>query len=350
MSAPSIVINKWNERKFDQIIDVRSPSEYKLDHIPNSINLPVLSDSERDIVGKIYKKSSFEARKLGSIFITKNISKHLKKSLNDKPNNYEALIYCWRGGKRSESLSKIFSSIGWKNYVLSGGYKSYRNDVINDLDDISEILKIIILSGYTGLGKTEIIEILNDKGLQTLNLEKLACHRGSLLGKIKNLKQPSQSFFESKVLEKIRTFDVNKPVIIEAESSKIGNLLIPRGLWKNMHKSPSILLKTDNISSRIKFLINSYGEITKERNTLISFLNKIQNKHSKEIIKTLKNMVKSNNWENFTNDIIKHHFDPSYQKSSNNHNRKIISVINQEECNNKIFLETSNKIIKIVKN
>ena len=226
MSAPSIVINKWNERKFDQIIDVRSPSEYKLDHIPNSINLPVLSDNERDIVGKVYKKSSFEARKLGSIFITKNISKHLKKSLYDKPNNYQALIYCWRGGKRSNSLSKVFSSIGWKNYVLSGGYKSYRNNVINDLDKLSENLKIIILSGYTGLGKTEIIEILNKKGLQTLNLEKLACHRGSLLGKINNLEQPTQPFFESKILEKIKTFNFNKSIIIEAESSKIGNLLI----------------------------------------------------------------------------------------------------------------------------
>ena len=151
----------WSNDLFDEIIDVRSPSEYNEDHIIGAKNYPVLYDDERVLIGKTYKNvSPFKAKILGSSIIAKNISKHIKNHFSSKKGSWRPLIYCWRGGQRSVALSLILSEIGWRTTQLKGGYKYYRSEIIKKIDKISPKLKIILISGKTGTGKTKIINCI----------------------------------------------------------------------------------------------------------------------------------------------------------------------------------------------
>ena len=233
---------------FDTIIDVRSPKEFTEDHIPNSINLPVLSDFEREVVGKIYiQNSQFEAKKIGAKYISENISKHLDGLLSNKNDNWKALIYCWRGGQRSKSLGIVLHEIGWDINILDGGYKSYRKNVVKNLYEDELFHNIFIISGYTGTGKTLMLQELSKKGAQVIDLEKLANHKGSIFGSQPN-GQPSQKRFESEIHNLMKKFNPEMPIFIESESSKIGYLKIPPALWKKMKSSPHFELSSNNIS------------------------------------------------------------------------------------------------------
>ena len=229
------VIKKWNNKKFDTIIDVRSPLEFAEDHIVGAINCPVLSDLERQKVGTIYKKeSSFKAKIIGSSLTAKNIAFHIENNFMEKKGSWQPLIYCWRGGQRSKAFSIVLSEVGWRTNQLKGGYKEYRNQVINFLDNIGPKLKITLISGKTGSAKTKILKSIENEGGQILDLEGLANHKGSLLGKIPDLIQPSQKFFESLIFNKIQNLNLKDKIYIEAESSKIGNIHIPKSIWKKM--------------------------------------------------------------------------------------------------------------------
>ena len=250
---------------FDTIIDVRSPKEFTEDHIPNSINLPVLSDFEREVVGKIYiQNSQFEAKKIGAKYISENISKHLDGLLSNKNVNWKALIYCWRGGQRSKSLGIVLHEIGWDINILDGGYKSYRKNVVKNLYEDELFHNIFIISGYTGTGKTLMLQELSKKGAQVIDLEKLANHKGSIFGSQPN-GQPSQKRFESEIHNLLKSFKPKIPIFIESESSKIGYLKIPPALWKKMKSSPHFELSS-NIVSRAKFLSTQYPELYKYTN------------------------------------------------------------------------------------
>ena len=202
-------IKKWENKTFDTIIDVRSPLEYEEDHIIGSINCPVLYDQERIIVGTIYKKeSTFRAKIIGSSLTARNIAKHIEEKFINQKGSWQPLIYCWRGGQRSKAFSLILSEVGWRTFQLEGGYKKYRNEVINFLNKVGSKLKIILISGKTGSAKTKILQNIKLQGGQILDLENLANHKGSLLGKIPNLKQPSQKLFESKLYHQIKQLDL----------------------------------------------------------------------------------------------------------------------------------------------
>ena len=156
MINPIKKTERWYQDTFDDIIDVRSPSEYNEDHIVGSINFPVLYDHERELVGKTYKNiSPFQARIIGSSLTAFNIANHIKKKLTLKNGSWKPLIYCWRGGQRSKSIGIVFSEIGWRVTLLNGGYKKYRTDVINQINNLSKKLKLILISGKTGTAKTK---------------------------------------------------------------------------------------------------------------------------------------------------------------------------------------------------
>ena len=178
-------IKNWESKNFDTIIDVRSPSEFANDHIIGAINCPVLSDKEREKVGTIYKKeSTFKAKIIGSSLTARNIADHIEKNFLEQKGSWQPLIYCWRGGQRSKAFSIILSEVGWRTYQLDGGYKEYRNSVVKFFENIGSKLKIILISGKTGSAKTKILQNIGELGGQILDLEGLANHKGSLLGKI----------------------------------------------------------------------------------------------------------------------------------------------------------------------
>jgi tRNA 2-selenouridine synthase len=224
---------------FDAVIDVRSPAEFAEDHAPGAINLPVLSDEERAQVGTIYvQESRFRARRIGAAIIARNVARHLETSLADKPGGFRPLVYCWRGGQRSHAMATILSEVGWRTTVLDGGYRTWRRHVTARLYDGEIALRFVVIDGQTGCGKTEVLGRLAALGAQVLDLEGLAVHRGSLFGALPGQPQPSQKGFESRLLGELEMFDPGRPVFVEAESSKVGERMIPPAVWLRMAVAP----------------------------------------------------------------------------------------------------------------
>ena len=207
---------------FDTIIDVRSPSEFAEDHIPGAINCPVLDDEERIRVGTLYKQvSPFEARKVGAVLVSRNIARHIETHFLSKPKGWKPLIYCWRGGQRSGSMTVVFGQIGWAARRLEGGYKNFRQRVLEDLDTLPSALDFRILCGPTGSGKTALLDALAAAGEPVLDLEGLAAH--SRLGAGGCAEQ------QSALPEGFRDGSVGGPARFRSVSSGVGRVGKPAG-------------------------------------------------------------------------------------------------------------------------
>ena len=316
---------KWKKTNFSDIIDVRSPAEFKEDHISGSINLPVLNNEQRVDIGTIYKKESpFKAKKIGASLVSNNISKHLKKVLISKPGNWKPLIYCWRGGQRSKAFATVLSEIGWQVTILKGGYKTYRSAINNEINKLTKTSRFIVLKGPTGCAKTKILELLKKQGLSVLNLEELASHKGSLLGEIPNKKQPSQKLFESKIFASLNDLKNKKKVFIESESSKIGNLFLPQIVLNKIKTSQAIEINA-NLDQRIKFLLNDYSKYIREENSFLELFKHAKNKVSLKTINNWLKLYKNKNWYKLAHYLIVDYYDPLYTHNLNKKNNKIIS-------------------------
>jgi len=339
------VIKKWNNKKFDTIIDVRSPLEFAEDHIVGAINCPVLSDLERQKVGTIYKKeSSFKAKIIGSSLTAKNIAFHIENNFMEKKGSWQPLIYCWRGGQRSKAFSIVLSEVGWRTNQLKGGYKEYRNQVINFLDNIGPKLKITLISGKTGSAKTKILKSIENEGGQILDLEGLANHKGSLLGKIPDLIQPSQKFFESLIFNKIQNLNLKDKIYIEAESSKIGNIHIPKSIWKKMIKSPRIEISA-NVELRAKFLVSDYDYMCNNPTLINPIIKGLKNRLSKKLFDEWTNIIDRKKWFDLTKSFLENHYDPSYSSNTIKNDRKVIKKITATSLNNSDIKDIAKKIL-----
>ena len=330
MAAPISITPNWHHNgslPFDTIIDVRSPAEYELDHIPGAINLPVLSNDERAEVGTIYKQQSpFLARKRGAALISQNIAAHLDKTLKDKNHDWSPLVYCWRGGQRSGAMARIFSEIGWSVSVLEGGYKHYRRQVQDGLISIAKTMKPVLLDGPTGSGKTLILHALKDQGVQVIDLEDIACHRGSVLGAIPDQEQPAQRLFESLLYQALRLIDLTKTVVMEAESSKIGGLHIPDVIWKAMLGASCINIST-KLDARVDHILNEYHHITTEPDALLRLIHGMTNRHGYAITDEWKTLVADKHWRGLVMNVIAQHYDPAYQGSSGRRQRRVLGAV-----------------------
>ena len=337
-------IKKWENKTFDTIIDVRSPLEYEEDHIIGSINCPVLNDQERIIVGTIYKKeSTFKAKIIGSSLTARNIAKHIEEKFINQQGSWQPLVYCWRGGQRSKAFSIILSEVGWRTCQLEGGYKKYRNEVINFLNRIGSKLKIILISGKTGSAKTKILQNIKLQGGQILDLENLANHKGSLLGKIPGLKQPSQKLFESKLYHQIKQLDLRKNVYIEAESSKIGNIHIPKTIWAKMIISPRIEIEAD-LELRSSFLLKDYRYMCENPELIKPIIYGLKNRLSKKLINDWLELITKKLWLDLTKSFLENHYDPSYSSNTIKNDRKVIKKIQAKSFSK----EEINEITKLI--
>ena len=337
----------WDDQKYDTIIDVRSQSEYDEDHIPGAINLPVLNDRERRKIGTIYKKKSpFEAKVLGSSFISKNISEYLVKNLKNKNGAWRPLVYCWRGGQRSKALYLIMKEIGWRVSQLEGGYKYYRKDVTKKLQNLSPKLKIVLISGKTGTGKTKLLNEIKTNNGQILDLEGIACHKGSLLGKDLKNNQPSQKFFESLLYDALKNINLKKNIYLEAESSKIGNLHIPQPLWKKMLISKKINIET-TLESRIKFLLNDYKYAQLDEKFFKPLIDGLKRRISKKTIDEWKFFIKNKDWKLLTESLLINHYDPAYISNYNKKNHKIIKNFTIKNVTKSELKSLANKILNL---
>jgi tRNA 2-selenouridine synthase len=302
-----------NFKQFDTIIDVRSPAEYAEDHIPGAISAPVLDDAERAEVGTMYKQvSAFEAKKLGAALLSKNVASHIKTLFQGKDASWHPLVYCWRGGKRSGAMAHILREIGWNAETLEGGYKAYRRWVIKELEELPSRFDFRVIHGPTGSGKSRLLAALGRAGAQVLDLEDLAAHRGSVLGNLPGRPQPSQKMFESLLLKEMERLDASRPIFVEGESKKIGELQVPEALMSRMRASPCILLET-SLETRVDLLLDEYRHFLEDRKTLEAQLDCLVALHGRERIAQWKSIT---DWRELVTRLLVEHYDPAYRRSS----------------------------------
>ncbi len=325
-------------KEFSTIIDVRSPREFKEDSIPLAKNFFVLNDSERNKVGEIYSKNIFLARKVGAQLITKNISKILESLSPEK--SEKILIYCWRGGLRSLSLYLVLKNIGYDVSILNKGYKSFRHFINNFFSKTIQRYKFNILSGLTGSGKTFFLEEAGKKE-NIINLEKLAQHKGSLLGNIPNIEQPSQKKFETRLWYELNKMQFNKPIWVESESNKIGKLSIPKNLFKRMIVG-NILKLNIPLNERANFILKDYdyfvNKISLIKNSMI-FLKKFLTNN--EFLDLEKNLS-SKQYDIFVKNLLKFHYDKLYKKRTYYPKENEIEEVKIDSVN----IKNSEKILK----
>lgn len=298
---------------FDTIIDVRAPAEFAEDHLPGAISLPVLDDEERARVGTIYKQvSSFTARKLGAALVSRNAAKHLEGPLADKPGGWRPLVYCWRGGQRSGSFAIILAQIGWRVETIAGGYKAWRALVVKALYDTPVASPVVVLDGNTGTAKTALLQRLAAQGVQVIDLEGLAQHRGSLFGHMPG-GQPSQKAFECALAMALSLLDPARPVVVEAESAKVGDLRLPPHLWAAMGKAPRVIIEAP-LAERARYLTRAYADIVADGDRLAEVVGLLRHAHSRETIEAWTALAASGQFEALAHDLMQRHYDPRYEK------------------------------------
>jgi tRNA 2-selenouridine synthase len=300
--------------EFDTIIDARSESEFALDHIPGAINCPVLDDEERILVGTTYKQvNAFEAKKIGAPLVARNIARHIETLFADKPRDWKPLVYCWRGGNRSGSMAYILAKVGWPTIQLDGGYKSFRAFVSAALDNPPE-LDFRVVCGTTGSGKSRLLETLDAIGAQVLDLERLAAHRGSVLGNLPGEPQPSQKMFETRIWSKLRGFDPARPVFVESESKKVGNLRVPDAVMERMRASPCIALNLSR-PNRVRLLMEDYQHFTADPGALNAQLDHLVQLHGRATIDAWHEMANGGRMPELVDQLLVLHYDPAYLRS-----------------------------------
>lgn len=352
------------------VIDVRSPSEYNHAHIPGAYSLPLFSDEERKVVGTTYKQQSREqAIKIGLDYFAPKMRTMLEEvekncdlrfsddalardteSANPKANT--VLVYCWRGGMRSGAVSWLLDMYGFKVYTLIGGYKKFRNYV---LDSFRLPFHFKILGGFTGSGKTEVLKTLKEKGELVIDLEGIARHKGSAFGNIGMPEQPGQEMFENLLAVELRRSMASSglsikesahspltnhysPIWLEDESQRIGHVNIPNDLWKTMRRSPLYFLDIP-FEERLKHIVEEYGRLDRQR--MINAIGRIKEKlgglQAKNAIQLLE---EENTIESFR--ILLKYYDKFYLKAL--HNREgLNSLLYTIECNT-VSIENANRL------
>ena len=305
---------------FDAIIDARSPAEFAEDHLPGAINWPVLDDEQRRTVGALYvQTSALEARKLGAAMAARNIADHLDRWITDKPRDWQPLVYCWRGGQRSGSLAWFFDQIGFRTAKLQGGYKGFRAVVRQDLADWPGRFDFRVLAGRTGSGKTRLLQALAAEGAQVLDLEALACHRGSILGGLPGQPQPAQKAFDNRLWQALRALDASRPVFVESESKKIGRLQVPDALIERLHQHGQVLRVDMADDARVQLLLEDYGFFADDPEHFCRLLDGLVALRGKDTVAGWQAMARAGAWADVFAQLMQQHYDPLYNRSIDRH-------------------------------
>lgn len=307
-----------------KVLDVRTHEEYCLGHIPNAISLELFNSDERAQLGRMYKELGREdAVKLGFNIVNPKIA-NLVEEIENCITDDKVLVHCWRGGMRSASMAWLVSlSLEKEVFIIDGGYKAYRNFV---LDTFQLDYNFMVVGGYTGSAKTEVLGELRNLGEQVIDLEAIALHRGSAFGGIGLDQQPSQQNFENLLAEELRTIDTKKPIWIEDESRRIGSRTIPLDLFNTMKKSTLVFLNIP-FDNRIDHLMNSYG--TFDADNLIRAAGKLERRLGREKMNQVKKLIEAGNIREACV-ILLRYYDKSYEHGLSKKQEGKISQIHCE--------------------
>ena len=302
------------------LVDVRSPAEFAEGHIPGAINIPIFNDEERAIVGTLYKnKGRNPAIEKGLELVGPKMAGFVRQAL-ELASDKKMLVHCWRGGMRSESMAWLFERVGIQCYILEGGYKSYRNYLLEKSGDLPHL---IVIEGHTGSGKTEILEHLKSLGEQVIDLEGLANHRGSVFGGIGQQQQPTTQQFQNEMLDEILEFDLTKKVWIEGESLSVGRVFLPDPLWLRMNEAKCIEIQVPR-TDRIHRLVKENGTLPEVlmKNAIQSLSKRLGDRHMREILVD----YEENNLVQVSDQLLEY-YDQSYQFSRNKYKREMTEII-----------------------
>jgi tRNA 2-selenouridine synthase len=314
--------------EFDAIIDARSEAEFELDHLPGAVNWPTLNNQERISIGTLYKQvNPFEARKRGAALAARNIAAHIERDVIDKPRDWKPLAYCWRGGQRSGSLSLILSQIGFRVTLLEGGYKAFRAAIVQDTAQRAPTLDLRVICGTTGSGKTRLLQALASQGAQVIDLEALASHRSSVLGAIPGSPQPTQKRFDTLVWQSLRSLDSRRPVYIESESKKVGNLAVPEPLIEAMRKATCLNLVLPD-AQRVALLMEDYDFFVRDTESFCQRLQVLAEFRGKALVQEWQNSVRCGQVAPVVQSLLSQHYDPVYLQSM----RRNFTQFAQAQC------------------
>jgi len=301
--------------RFDSVVDARSPAEFAEDHLPGAINAPVLDDGERALIGTIHnRQSAFKARRIGAAIVARNVGALIERLFADRPPDWRPLVYCWRGGNRSGALATVFARIGWRTAILDGGYRAFRRRVLADLERWPAGLRLHVLAGRTGTGKSLILQQLAGDGAQVLDLEAIARHRGSVLGLMPESSQPSQKAFETALWNALRRFDPERPVFVESESRRVGRCHVPDALIATMRAAPCTLVEAQS-AVRAQLLLREYRHFTADQALLFERLDRLAPLHGQRQVDAWKAMAVAGEWDGFVESVLALHYDPAYDRS-----------------------------------
>jgi tRNA 2-selenouridine synthase len=299
---------------YPQRIDVRSPAEFAEDHVPSAANHPVLDDAERARVGALYAESPFAARKLGAAIVARNIATMLEGAFAGRSRDWQPLVYCWRGGQRSRALTQVLHEVGWRAVQLEGGYRAYRRHVVAEIARAPLRLDFVVICGLTGSGKSRLLAALAGAGAQTLDLEGIARHRGSLLGDLPGESQPSQKWFESELLDALCRLDASRPVFVESESRRIGSVQMPDALLERMRAGRALTLSTPR-AQRVALLKEEYAHFLSDPALLGACLRPLTPVHGKAKLARWEAMAAAKEWDALIAELLDAHYDQLYARS-----------------------------------
>ncbi|QEA13443.1 tRNA 2-selenouridine(34) synthase MnmH [Comamonas flocculans] len=301
--------------RFDALIDARSPAEFAEDHLPGAINCPVLDDAERATVGTLYvQQGAFEARRVGGAMVAAHLAEHLRGAFAEQPAGWRPLVYCWRGGMRSGAMVQWMRLVGWKAEQLAGGYKAFRRHVIDGLQAGAAQLQIRAVVGATGSAKTRILHALAARGAQVLDLEGLARHKGSLLGGLPGVEQPSQKHFETRIWHALQAMDLAQPVYVEGESARIGRLSVPPALVQRLRQAPCIEIDAP-LDERLRYLLRDYAYLGDEPEELAERLAMLTEMHGHKTVQRWQAWAHGRELAPLFGELIARHYDPHYGRS-----------------------------------
>ncbi|MFT6119727.1 MAG: tRNA 2-selenouridine synthase [Yoonia sp.] len=311
---------------FDTVIDVRSPAEFAVDHVPGAINLPALSNDQRAQVGTMYKQiSPFDARKLGATLVARNVADHVEGPLADHDGSWQPLIYCWRGGQRSGSFTMILQQIGWRADIVNGGYMQWRRLVKEALYDNPLPHRFVLLDGNTGTAKTAILARLAAMDVQVIDLEGLAGHRGSSLGAVAG-GQPDQKGFETALAVALDACDPSRPIVVEAESSRIGQINLPPQLWAKMIVAPRIMIEAP-IDARAAFLETAYADMIADPSELAARFAPLRSIRGHAVVDGWLALLEAREFRALAKALMEQHYDAAYAKSRGSEVRASVATV-----------------------
>jgi len=304
---------------FSALVDARSESEFALDHLPGALNWPSLSDEERALVGAEYRQvSPFMARKRGAAMVARNIATHVERHVLELPKDWSPLVYCWRGGQRSGALATVLGQIGFRTHVLEGGYREYRRAILAELQSLPRRLDLRVICGTTGSGKSRLLRALAARHAQVLDLEALAVHRGSVLGLVPGATQPSQKAFDSQQWVALRRLDPERPVYVESESRKIGQLRIAESLVERLRAAPCVVLELDP-ERRVALLLEEYAHFVEDAESFCACLDALRGMRGREVVDGWQAAARAGRTAEVVRELLAVHYDPIYLHSMRRH-------------------------------